>query len=97
MSALESWLSTGVGASSATLAVILHPALLLPVLVLVRLPQLLITTLAIVLAIVAVRSPHPTRQDTANRILDRLLTTSDPRQPSTHTPRRRKTPPAPGR
>lgn len=97
VSALKSWLGTGVGASSAALAVTLHPALLLPVLVLDRLPQLLITTLPIVLAIVAIRSPHPTRQDAANKILDKLLIASDPRQPSTHTPRRRKTPRAPKR
>lgn len=97
MSAPDSWLDTGVGeAISAALAITLHPALLLPVLVIYALDkqrELLITALAIV----AVRSPRPTRRDAANKILDRLLTASDPRQPSTHTPRRRKTPPAPGR
>jgi hypothetical protein len=90
VSAVASWLSSGVGAGSAALAVALQPGLLVPILVsgaaLGGLPLLLIVTLALV----AVYSPDPSRQDAAERILDRLLTTLRPRDPATRTPRKRR-------
>jgi hypothetical protein len=72
------------------LAIALQPALLIPILVtaaaLGGLPLLLITALVFI----AVYSPNPTRRLTAEKILDRLLTTLRPSEPATRTPRRRK-------
>jgi hypothetical protein len=87
VNAVAGWLSPGVGAGSAALAVALQPA---PILVtgaaLGGLPLFLITTLALI----AICSPNPNRRAAAEKILDRLLTTLRPREVATPTPRRRK-------
>ncbi len=73
MSAVASWLVSGVGAGGAALVAAVQPGLLAPVLLAVAvlggLPLLLITTLALV----AVYSPDPARRTAAEKILDRLL------------------------
>jgi hypothetical protein len=82
MSAVASWLGSGVGVGSAALAVAVQPSLLVPILVtgaaLGGLPLLLIATLTLVV----VYSPDLSRQDAAERVLDRLLTTLRPRDPA---------------
>lgn len=74
------WLASGVG-GSATLAVILHPTLLVPVLVVsavltTGVPILLVTTLGFVAAL----SHDSTRRHAAYKIINLLLTAPDPRQ-----------------
>jgi len=79
MSVVPNWLGRGAGASGAALAIILHPALLVPVVVtsavLTGLPLLLITTIALA----AVFSRDPARRGAARKTLNRLLTTPNPR------------------
>lgn len=72
------WLAPGAGAmGGGALVTAVQHAALWPVLmiagVLGGLPLLLITTLIVTLALVAVYSPHRTRRGTAEKILDRLL------------------------
>lgn len=90
MSVVTSWLISGFGAGGATLIIAAQPALLVPVLItvgaLVGLPLLLIATLALV----AVYSRETARRNAAEKILDRLLSTLRPQEPSTPTPRRRR-------
>lgn len=92
MSVVASWLGSGVRASSAALTVtaVLHPSLLRP---------LLVTGIALItiLVLTAVFSRDPIRRSDAYKILKLLWPTPRPQQPPTHTPRRRGTPPAPGK
>ena len=86
MTAVARWLLSGVGAGAALAAAALGPALVITVGVLVGLPLLLITTLALV----AVYSPDQARRGAAEKILDRLLSALRPREPTTPSPRRRR-------
>jgi hypothetical protein len=71
------WLAPGVGVVGGALVTAVQHAALWPVLVIVGmlgcLPLVLIITLIITLALVAVYSPHRTRRGAAAKILDRLL------------------------
>jgi nitrate/nitrite transporter NarK len=91
VSAVASRLVSGLGAGGAALVAAVQPDLLVPVVlaiaVLGGLPLLLIATLALV----AVYSPDPARRTAAAKILDRLLSALRPREPSTPTPRRKRT------
>lgn len=92
MSVLAGWLGPGIGFGSAALVVALQSSLLVPVLITIAvlggLPMLLI----IILALVAVYSPDPSRRAAAEKILGRLLVALRRREASTRTrPRRRKT------
>jgi hypothetical protein len=74
---VERWLAPGAGVVGGVLVTTVQPAALGPVLVIVgvlgALPLVLITTLIIMLALVAVYSPHRSRRGAAEKILDRLL------------------------
>ena len=71
------WLAPGVGVVGGALVTAVQHGALWPVLVIVgvlgALPLVLIITLIITLALVAVYSPHRTRRGAAEKILDRLL------------------------
>lgn len=80
MSAVASWLVSGVGAGGAALVAAVQPGLLMPVVLAVAvlggLPLLLIATLALG----AVYSRDPVRRTAAEKILDRLLSALRPRE-----------------
>ena len=71
------WLAPGVGVVGGALVTAVQHGALWPVLVIVgvlgALPLVLIITLIITLALVAVYSPHRIRRGAAAKILDRLL------------------------